>query len=298
VTTGLPASKAFSIAVTGCPNNEGYSIDGITLPIVVHLSDRYSNPAPDGTAVAFTTNGGQVGGNCTTANGTCSVNWVSANPRPTPADHPPTLRAGRTTILATAIGEESFTDTNGNGYYDSGEPFDDVGEPYRDDNENGTYELGEYFLDFNQNHMRDAPTGSFVGITCSGSSCTSTTAAIGASLKLVMSASTPDGIQPVNGTTLPALTHGTTNNYSFLIQDANLNPMPAGTKVTVAVNGSGVTANAPTTYTVPCTTDPTTYVFSLTAQATFTAGNSVQLTITVQSPSGLSSVMFYTVPGA
>ena len=34
--------------------------------VTVQLADRYNNPAPDGTAVAFTTNGGHVGGNCTT----------------------------------------------------------------------------------------------------------------------------------------------------------------------------------------------------------------------------------------
>ncbi|HXL96853.1 MAG TPA: hypothetical protein VN925_00650, partial [Steroidobacteraceae bacterium] len=88
VTTGLPASKAFSIASTGCPNVEAFNIDGIVVPIVVRLSDRYQNPAPDGTAVAFTTNGGQIGGNCVTAGGTgsCTVNWTSSNPRPAPTD--------------------------------------------------------------------------------------------------------------------------------------------------------------------------------------------------------------------
>ena len=68
------------------------------------------------------------------------MNWTSSNPRPaaspvtaTPGD----TRAGRATVLATAIGEESFTDTNGNGSFDNGEVFADLPERYLDENENG-----------------------------------------------------------------------------------------------------------------------------------------------------------------
>jgi len=99
-----------------------------------------------------------------------------------------TERAGRSTILATAIGNESFKDTNGNGVYDPevdifahvGDDIeegdseqvakekadkckfnvpessfesltlqcDDLAEAYLDTNENGTYEKGEYFVNF------------------------------------------------------------------------------------------------------------------------------------------------------
>jgi hypothetical protein len=304
VTTGLPASRSFSIATTGCPNIEGFNIDGIVVPIVVRLSDRYQNPAPDGTAVAFTTNGGQIGGNCVTAGGTgsCSVNWISSNPRPSPSDNPPSLRAGRTTILATAIGEESFTDSNGNGFYDTGETFSDLGEPYRDDNEDNAYAVGEYFLDFNQNQMRDPPSGTFKGITCTGntpgSTCSTTTLAIGAQARMIMSQGSPAGVVPASGTSLTTLAKGTTATYSFLFQDANLNPLPGGTTISAAVIGTGLTANAPTSFTVPCTTDPTTYGFSISAIATATSGS---LTITVTSPGGggtggLVTVLSYPLP--
>ena len=304
VTTGLPASKAFSIATTGCPNVEAFNIDGIVVPIVVRLSDRYQNPAPDGTAVAFTTNGGQIGGNCVTAGGTgsCSVNWTSSNPRPAPTDNPPSLRAGRTTVLATAIGEESFTDANGNGFYDTGEAFANLGEPYRDDNENNAYDLGEYFLDFDQNQMRTPPSGVFKGITCTGntpgSTCSTTTWAIGAQLRIIMSQGSPGQVVPANGTTLATLPLGGTTTYSFLFQDANLNPLPSGTTITGAVIGTGLTANAPTSFTVPCTTDPTTYGFSISAAATATPGS---LTITVTSPGGngtggLVTTLSYPIP--
>ncbi len=304
VTTGLPTSKAFSIATVGCPNVEAFNIDGIVVPLVVRLSDRYQNPAPDGTAVAFTTNGGQVGGNCVTGGGTgsCTVNWVSANPRPTPSDHPPSLRAGRTTVLATAIGEESFTDTNGNGFYDAGEPFSDLGEPYRDDNENATYDLGEYFLDFDQNQMWTPPSGTFKGITCTGntpgSTCSTTTWAIGAQLRIIMSQGSPGQVQPAGGTTLPTLALSGTNNYTFLFQDANLNPLPAGTTISAAAIGTGLTVNAPNSFTVPCTTDPTSYTFSVSASSTAVSGS---LTVTVTSPGGagtggLVTVLSYPIP--
>jgi hypothetical protein len=321
VTTGLPASKGFSIATTGCPNVEAFNIDGIAVPIVVRLSDRYQNPAPDGTAVAFTTDGGQIGGNCVTAGGTgsCTVNWVSANPRPSPSDNPPSLRPGRAAVLATAIGEESFTDIDGSGFYVAADPFSNLGEPYRDDDESGTYQLGKYFLDFEHTGVyvgpdgsgnpASPPVGTFRGITCTGNTpgatCSTTTWAIGAQLLMVMSEGSPlpgpngGGVQPANGTTLPTLTAGGTLTYSFLFQDANSNPLPAGTTITAAVIGTGLTTNAPTSFTVPCTTNPTTYGFSVSAATTVTPMGS--LTITVTSPGGagtggLVTTLSYPIP--
>ncbi|HEY3785457.1 MAG TPA: hypothetical protein VGL55_09265 [Steroidobacteraceae bacterium] len=294
VTTGLPASNAFSIAVS-CPNVEAAHIDGIVVPVTVRLADRYNNPAPDGTAIAFTTNGGHIVGNCATpsspanpGDGTCSVNWTSADPRPTPQSTPPTLRTDRVTILATVIGEESFNDVNGNGYYDSGEPFSDLGEPYRDDNESNAYNLGEYFLDFNRDGVRNGPSGKFVGITCTGSTpgskCTSSTLAIGATARIIMSDGVPVNVQPASNTSLGALAAGATGNYAFLFQDENNNPLPAGTTIAGAVVGTGLTINAPSTFTVPCTTNPTSYGFSVTASSSYAGGGS--LTVTVTSPGG------------
>jgi len=71
----------------------------------------------------------------------------------------------RYTILATAIGEESFTDLNGNGQYDAGEPFGDIAEPFLDNDENGTRNpLAEPFVDFNGNGSFDAAGARLPGL--------------------------------------------------------------------------------------------------------------------------------------
>jgi len=68
-------------------------------------------------------------------------------------------RDGVVTIMALADGEEAFTDLNGNGKYDLGEPFVDLGEPFVDANDNGVWDSGEYFYDANGNGAYDGPNG-------------------------------------------------------------------------------------------------------------------------------------------
>jgi len=189
-------------------------------------------------------------------------------------------------VLGTVIGEESFNDVNGNGFYDAGESFSNLAEPYRDDNESGAYESGEYFLDFDHDGSRTPASGNFVGVKCTGTplSCTSSTLAIGASALIVMSGGTPTNVVPASGTAVGAITGGATKPYGFLFQDENNNPLPAGTTISAATVGTGLTINPPSSFTVPCTGDPTTYSFSVTAGSTYAGGGS--LTITTTSPGG------------
>ena len=171
ITTGTPDQN--SVSLTSSQHNpEGWSYDATTISSVIRLADVFNNPAPDGTAVNFTTEGGAIGGACNTTVGTCSVTWYSQNPRP---------ENGRVTILATAVGHESFADVNGNGVFDNGDTFEDLGEAfldvdydgrrdaaetctdsnangvwddaeyYYDDNASGAYTLGEPFIDKNAN---------------------------------------------------------------------------------------------------------------------------------------------------
>ena len=302
VTTGLPASAGFSIATgTGsagnsCPNTESFNIDGVTIPVTARLSDRYNNPAPDGTAVAFTTDGGHIVGNCTTplaapGDGACLVTWTSANPRPAlNSDSPPIKAVGRVVILATAIGEESFTDINGSGYYILGDPFANLGEPYRDDNENGAYDLGEYFLDFNHDGVRNPGDGTFKGITCTGSlptsTCTTTTLAIGASTTLIMSTGGAN-ITLTSPASPISVAVGTTSPLAFKVEDLNGNPLPAGTTVTVS-STSGVGTISQGSFTIPCSTalGGQNYVALLAASTTPGTGF---VTITTVAPSGTTT---------
>ncbi|HRX88166.1 MAG TPA: Ig-like domain-containing protein, partial [Steroidobacteraceae bacterium] len=161
ITTGVPDDDSLSLAVA-CPNVEALSYDGVPVTVTARLADRFNNPVPDGTAVTFNTEGGRIGGQCTTATtptegGVCAVTWTSSAPRPS---------NGRVTLIATAIGEETFTDANGNGAFDNGETFIDRAERFRDDNENGVYDSGEYFYDFNTNGIRDPADGLFNGLLC------------------------------------------------------------------------------------------------------------------------------------
>ena len=163
VSTGVPDQRHFSLSTT-TGNCEGWSVDQDECSIVTaRLADHFGNPAPDGTAVNFTTEGGNIQASCITGtlldsttpqgestnsqqgpgSGSCSVKLRSANPR---------SGDGRVTVLAYALGEEDFADANGNNRCDG---CDDLSGPefqakhdlkpdiYRDDDENLAYTAGE-----------------------------------------------------------------------------------------------------------------------------------------------------------
>ncbi|WP_345841170.1 invasin domain 3-containing protein [Shewanella algae] len=230
ISTGLPDQDSFSLSADNL-NPEGWNFDGVEVKVTARLADAFNNPVPDGTAVSFTTEGGVIESSCTTTAGACTVTWTSQNPRPTGstlgAGDQPSLDApkqpfgGRVTILATAIGEESFPDTNGNGRFDlvewndfktkqdvSGSPFD-LSEAFVDHNEDGLYnpvDAGEdggdleTFADFNNSGSFDKSDGVYNGSLCQldasnnpheGCSATDKSLNVRASIVLVMSGSDP-----------------------------------------------------------------------------------------------------------
>ncbi len=77
---------------------------------------------------------------------------------------------GRSTILAFAQGEESFTDSNSNGLYDEGEPFIDLPEAFLDVNEDGVFGNGNPDVDDSSNNTSDV-AGELSGITRLNWSC-------------------------------------------------------------------------------------------------------------------------------
>ncbi|VAW49699.1 Invasin domain protein [hydrothermal vent metagenome] len=167
ITTGIPDNNSFSLGVVGKFAPEGANFNGDTVELVVQLADRNNNPVPDGTVVNFTTEGGVIGGSCETVVGSCSVTWASQNPRP--LDH-------RSTILAYAIGHETFSDRNGSGIFDDGDVFIDQGEAFRDDDEMGTYNPGEIsfswdekLIDYDESGDYTAGDGLYNGVPCNHS---------------------------------------------------------------------------------------------------------------------------------
>jgi hypothetical protein len=160
-------------------------------------------------------------------------------------------------VLATAIGEESFTDANGNGTFDGApDTFMDLGERFRDDNESGAYEVGEFFLDFNLSAAHDSQTPPlpgaplFNGLLCqpapgSGECATSVVTGIGNSGIIIMSGS----VATITDNVLGAL--AAPGTVTFTVGDVNSQPMPAGTTIKFEANNGKIIG--PSDYVVPCT---------------------------------------------
>lgn len=183
VNTGLPDQNSITIALSTL-NPEARNRIGEQVTISAYMADSFNNPVPDGTTVNFTTEGGSIESSCNTVSGTCSVLWTSQEPF---------VDNHRITILATAIGHESFVDVNGNNYFDSDDGtvatginnissgfdrvtglssgFVDMSEVWRDDNENREYDSGEQILGANDNNEFDEPDGKFNGPQCEGNLC-------------------------------------------------------------------------------------------------------------------------------
>lgn len=271
ISTGIPTAGSFSLAVS-CNNIEGWNHDGTLATVTARLADRFSNPVPDGTAVSFQAEGGSVLPQCTTITnsnegGVCSVDFRSSNPRP--AD-------GRITLLATAIGEESFVDTDGSGTFTVGDTFrlvavgmvpaHDLGEPYVDFDEDGTYDLGvEPFYDFyngvGELGVRNAPDTKFNGALCQDAArCVAgnplkLSAGIGASNVIVLSGSTPY-VNLSGGAAFVSrsMAQNSATTFALWIRDVNGNPLPGGTTISASTSGAGLTTAQPSTATVPCST--------------------------------------------
>jgi hypothetical protein len=303
VSTGLPDQDSFSWAVQ-CPNIEAWNYNGVENDITVQLADRFQNPVPDGTAVTFNAEGGVVQSNCltqtsATQSGFCTATWTSSDPRPA---------NGRVTVLATAIGEESFTDANGNGTFDGApDTFTDLPERFRDDNESGDYDVGEFFLDFNQSGTYNNPApppggtgdGLFNGLLCqpmpgSGECATSQTLGIGTGGVIIMSGSTAFATNNLVANTLMA-----PGIVTFTIGDLHNQPMPAGTEVKLTANNGTIVG--PSSYTVGCTSfdGPLGFSFVVDADATSSSGAGV-LEVSTPGPGvggavGVTTVYFITI---
>ena len=241
ISTGVPTQNGFSLSATVL-NLIGNNFDGNTTTVTARLADRYANPVPDGTAIAFTTECGSIQPSCNTTAGACSVTFTTQNPRTSMLAVPASSTAAATptytdnscgttssfngglgcddhrcTVTAYAIGEESFTDCNGTGDYVSvkntsnnatqckdGDFFVSLPEVFFDYNESGVFNGNfESYVDYNHNGQYDSASGLFVGLLCNDPACDPNQTELNVSGQLVIVMSDSNLRLSVN-TTAPA----------------------------------------------------------------------------------------------
>jgi len=305
ITTGIPDNDSVSLSMA-CVNIEGWNRDGETTDVTVRMSDRYNNPVPDGTAVTLNAEGGQIGGSCQTTTtpangaGVCTVTFVSQDPRDNGTGD------GRVSIIAFAIGEESFIDVDADGIFNNADSPIEIGEPFRDDNENGSADsaAGEFFADFNSNQMWDDATQADY-LNFNGLLCDSMTALCSANETLfvsdqgvvVMSAGAATITDNVGGSITLAVPGGEgVASFTLTIGDNKGNlttpqPMASGTTVDVTTsNGSMIGTDA---YTFLCSNSngPLDFDFAVKGDTTASSG---LISVEVKSPSGVVTV--YSIP--
>ncbi|MFI4921127.1 MAG: hypothetical protein ACHQAZ_05770, partial [Gammaproteobacteria bacterium] len=181
--------------------------------------------------------------------------------------------AGDVQILAYTVGEESFTDVDGDGIFDNSDLFtvntgtgdsfverlgdpstNDIGEVYLDGDESGAHQSGEFFHDFNNDGVRNPPDGHFYGFGCKGTPtvpCGSTsTKEIGKQICLNASTSgaaigfSAGGTGVLAGNTLNVGAGPTT--LTFTVSDRNGHALASGASVNILQAGvTNVTATNP-----------------------------------------------------
>ena len=247
ISTGVPDQRHFSLT-TETGNCEGWDFDQTCSYVTTTLGDHFGNPAPDGTAVNFTTEGGIIDASCVTGSlltpppdllppgstpvgqttnskvgpgsGTCSVVLRASSPRP--AD-------GRVTVLAYAAGEESFVDNNGNNVFDTGDTFADKSPNiFRDDNENGTWTAGEPCIGPNNGTCSTVGDGVYNGVLRSPQLPSAQTLYVSNQLVQIFSGSHAN--ISFNPAALVCLA-GSTVDVLVTVTDENGHIMPAGTSI-------------------------------------------------------------------
>jgi hypothetical protein len=341
VSTGIPDQDSFSLSAS-IHNPEGWNVDGTEVTVTARLADAFNNPVPNGTAVTFTTEGGSIEPSCVTQNGMCTVTWRSQYPRPeghvlgdaNNPTHPPELQntmgqkyGGRVTVLATAIGEESFPDLNGNGRFDASEKaaFDgtdisgdnyDLKEAFVDHNEDGLYNPTEgsdvndsgsleEFVDFNNSGTFDQNDGLYNGVLCSvgghaGCSNTQKSLNVRRTLTLIMSGSSANFDTYF---TRDALATGDPDiddndnvvniageNVGFatvIIADLHNQPMPAGTVVDFTATVGSIVGPSSFTWPNESHNGGRAYSVSIKGEKEAKSGN---LLVEVTTPGGVSTL--------
>jgi hypothetical protein len=209
----------------------------------------------------------------------CPSHKVNHGPCPDdiadPTVNPPGApRGGRSTLTLVVNGEESFVDTNGNGFYDEGERWTNLTEAFTDHNEDGIYTpvqranctdpaiaddvclagFEEFFYDFNSNGVFDlndspkAPAGSslpdglYNGVLCrqedeAAGICSRELLHLSQSIEIILSPG-PEGydflIVDSSGRAPSALSG---RDYLLYVADLYNNPPPGLSRITLSGSG-------------------------------------------------------------
>lgn len=276
ITTGLPDQDSFSLSASTL-NIEGWAYDGVETVLTIRAADRFNNPAPDGTAISFQAEGASVDSSCETSSGACSVTLRSQSPK----------QNGRITVLATAVGEESFSDSNpSNGVFDgiAQESFTDLSEAFRDDDEDGIRDSNEPYIDFNSNGQYDNASTTFEGVLCQAD-CNpdgDTTISIRENIVIVLSGSSFFITPNPSSLNLDAGVQSVT----FNIQDINGQVPPAGTTIEASTDLG--TISGPSSYTMSSTnaSGPASFIFFVKPPSPKQEPQSGLLFLTVTTPLG------------
>ncbi|NTV12432.1 MAG: hypothetical protein HGA96_00620 [Desulfobulbaceae bacterium] len=296
ISTGLPDQDSFSLS-NDTYNLEGWNYDGVSANLTVRMADHFNNPVPDGTAVYFTTEGGAITPSCNTLGGVCSVTLSSQSPRPID---------GRVTILAYAIGEESFKDLDGDGLADlsPNETVADLPEAWRDDNYNGYRDADETPIDFNNNGIYDLADGKFntnlcnesvdpldpTRVSSAGSCSTQKTVHVRKNLQVVFSGSFVYNYYPTSVTLASCDSFRAETLY---LLDENNNPLPKDTTIELSFpSPSPVKLSGTASFTIGSGTSPSQSTFLVTGDDTCASGAMGLLTIVVTTPLKNSSSMY------
>ena len=358
ITTGIPDQDSFDLSAQ-CTNVEGLTISNQQVPMLLLASDRFNNPVPEDTAVTFTTEGGSIIGSCVMQDGACTVNWRSQNPRPAGyntcfrtdsttigADFEDddvcsvaspsggSARPGRATVLAFAVGEESFDDTNGDGLFggEGVEDFGDLTEAFRDDDEDGVRDASgptEPFRDFDSDLAFDDVDGQYNGLLCATGDPTDIRCAeprtlhVRDSITIVMSGSSPEistsiveaggdvvlscpgvlGNTDCYDTATRTITIGENETVGFglVVRDVNNQPMAATTKIDFVADGDAGEIQGTASFAVPCTVNDTkganTYGISFKGDdfEPLDPDGTSTLEVSVTSPSGLVTIYRFNI---
>lgn len=253
IVAGRPDSNHFSLAAERL-NVAGYTEFGLETRITAFAADRYSNPVPAGTPIFFSSEAGamDIQEAFTNQVGQASASHITQEPFPdTPSAE--TGLSGSSKILAWTAGQEAFVDLNGNGIYDSGEPFEDLGEPFIDFNDNQIYDgdsvnSGERYADINLNGRYDGPNGVWDGETFTWNT-----------IDVLWSyADAPNiKISTIAGDNCPgySIPSGESCEIYIYVEDSNDNPLIGSTQISLTSDLLWVRFS-PSTITVPDTNIP------------------------------------------